>query len=88
VQAALWCQRAAEGGEGQAIHNLPIILKCDLCRTTPARQLCTRCRKVRHCGAACQRAHWNRETEPHKDHCRRTAEASEQEAAAASTPAP
>ena len=77
VQAALWCQRAAEGGgEGAAggIELLPLIRRCSLCGTTPALQVCTRCRKARYCGAGCQRAHWTRETDPHKGHCRRAAD--------------
>jgi TPR repeat protein len=89
VQAALFCRRAAEAGSQQAIDNLPIIRQCDFCGSTPARQLCTRCRKVRYCGAGCQRAHWSRATDPHKgpckEHCRRAAEASQQEAGGAST---
>ena len=43
VQAALWCQRAAKDGDATAIEFLPLILRCDFCGTTPARQLCTRC---------------------------------------------
>ena len=75
VQAALWCQRAVEGGSEYAIENLPIIRRCDFCGTTPARQLCVRCRKVRYCDHQCQLAHWNHATDPHKgpckEHCRR-----------------
>ena len=78
VQAVLWCQRGAQGGEAEAIELLPVYQECDLCGSSPARQLCSRCRKVRYCNAACQRAHWNRETYPHKRHCRRAAEASEE----------
>ena len=74
VQAAMWCQRGVDGGRSQlAIQNLPIILKCDFCGTTPARQVCSRCVQVRYCEARCQRGHWNRETDPHKCHCRRRA---------------
>jgi len=71
VQAAMWCQRAADGGDAKAIEMLPLIRTCDFCGTTPARQHCNRCRKVRYCGAACQEGHWNRATDPHKGHCRR-----------------
>jgi TPR repeat protein len=70
VQAA-WCQRGAKGGNPEAIQNLPIIRKCDFCGSTPARQLCDRCEKVRYCGRQCQLAHWNRETDTHKGQCRR-----------------
>ena len=77
VQAAMWCQRAATGGCKQAIRFLPLILRCDFCGTTPARQVCDRCLKVRYNDAQCQRAHWNRETSPHKGHCRRAVEVSE-----------
>jgi TPR repeat protein len=88
AQAALWCQRAADGGDEWAIRKLPIIRTCDFCGTTPARQHCERCRKVRYCDATCQAAHWNRYTNPHKSHCRRRAtEASQQEAGGASTSA-
>jgi len=84
VQAALWCQKAARSGDAQAIQLLPIIRRCDFCGTTPARQLCVRCRKVRYCGPACIAGHWNREMDPHKGPCkklrRRAAEASQQEA--------
>ena len=71
VQAALWCRRAAKGGHAGAIRNLPLILKCDFCGSTPARQLCGRCEKVRYCGRQCQLAHWNRAVNTHKGHCRR-----------------
>ena len=91
VQAALWCQRAVTGGSETAIELLSVIQKCDFCGTTPAHQLCKRCRKVRYCNSMCQAAHWNRETDPHKgpckEHCRRAAEASQQEAGGASTSA-
>jgi len=88
VQAALWCQRAADGGDEDAIHMmLPMIRTCNFCGTRPARQHCERCRKVRYCNTTCQAAHWNRETEPHKGHCRRAAEASQLEAGGASTSA-
>jgi hypothetical protein len=88
TQAALWCQRAAEGGNTWAIQNLPIIRTCDFCGSTPARKHCERCRKVRYCDADCQAAHWHRETDPHKGHCRRAVEASsQQEAGGASTSA-
>ena len=91
VHAAVWCQRAAKGGDARAIDNLSIILKCDFCGSTPARQLCVRCLKVRYCDRQCQLAHWHRETDPHKrpykEHCRRAAEASQQEVGGASTPA-
>jgi hypothetical protein len=91
VQAAVWCRQAAEDSSERAIMMLPIILECDFCGTTPARQLCVRCRKVRYCDRQCQLAHWNRETDPHKgpckEHCRRAAEASQQEAGSASTSA-
>ena len=89
VQAALWCQSAAKGGDVRAIELLPIIRKCDFCGNTPARQLCTRCRKVRYCDHQCQLAHWNHATDPHKgpckEHRRRAAEAAQQEAGGAST---
>ena len=79
VQAAWWCQQAVTGGDARAIELLPIIRKCDFCGTTPARQLCNRCLKVRYCDHQCQLAHWNRETDPHKgpckEHRRRAAEA-------------
>jgi len=39
--------------------------------------VCDRCQKVRYCDAECQVAHWNRETNPHKEHCRAVVEASE-----------
>ena len=87
VQAAAWCQQAATGGDAQAIEMLPIILQCFFCSATPARQLCNRCRKVRYCDRQCQLGHWNHETEPHKGHCHRAAEASQQEAGGASTSA-
>ena len=85
VQAALWCQRAADGGDAEAIELLPLIRTCNFCGKKPARQLCERCRKVRYCNAECQAGHWNRETDPHKGHCRRAAEASQEEAGGAST---
>ena len=87
VQAALWCQRAADGGDAWAIANLPIIRMCNFCSSTPAHKHCERCRKVRYCNTTCQAAHWNRETDPHKGHCFRAAEASEQEVGGASTSA-
>jgi hypothetical protein len=88
VQAALWCQRAADGGSEHAMAVLPLIRTCTFCGTTPARKHCERCRKVRYCSTSCQAAHWNRETDPQKGHCRRrAAEASQQEAGGASTSA-
>jgi TPR repeat protein len=91
VQAALWCQSAADGGDAGAIELLARIRKCDYCGSTPARQLCNRCRKVRYCNHQCQAAHWNRETDSHKgpckEHRRRAAEAPQQEAGGASTSA-
>ena len=88
VEAALWCQRAADHGDVEAIRMLPIIRTCDFCGSTPARKHCERCRKVRYCNTQCQAAHLNRETHPHKSHCRRrTAEASQREAGGASTSA-
>ena len=90
VQAALWCQSAARGGNEEAIELLPIIRRCDFCGTTPARQLCVRCLKVRYCDHQCQLAHWNRETDPHKgpckEHRRRAAESSQQEAGRGASP--
>ena len=89
VQAALWCQKAVTSGSEQAIDLLPIIRRCDFCGTTPARQLCVRCLKVRYCDHQCQLAHWDRETDAHKgpckEHRRRAAEASQQEAGDAGT---
>jgi len=73
VQAAMWCERAAEGGEAEAIEMLPIIRTCHFCGTTPARKHCERCQSLRYCSASCQAAHWNRDTDPHKAHCRRAA---------------
>ena len=87
VQAALWCQRAADSGDPGAIEMLRIIRTCNFCVSRPARQHCERCRKVRYCNAVCQAAHWNRETDPHKGHCRRAAEASQEEEGGASTSA-
>jgi len=91
VQAAVWCQRAVSGGNAYAIENLRLIRECDFCGTTPARQLCVRCLKVRYCDRQCQLAHGNREINPHKgpckEHCRRAAEASQPEASGASTSA-
>ena len=85
VQAALWCQRAADGGDAMALQMLPLIQTCTFCGTTPARKHCGRCRKVRYCSTVCQAGHWNRETDPHRSHCRRAVEASQQEAGGAST---
>jgi len=73
VQAAVWCQRAADGGEAQAIQLLPVIRTCDFCGTTPARQHCDRCQKVRYCSAACLAQHWSHTVNPHKGHCRTAA---------------
>jgi TPR repeat protein len=91
VQAVLWCQSAAKGGDARAIELLPTIRRCNYCGTTPARQLCVRCLKVRYCDHQCQLAHWNRDVDSHKgpckDHRRRAAEASQQEAGGASTSA-
>jgi len=87
VQAALWCQKAAAGGDAHAIELLPLFRRCNFCGTTPARKHCERCRKVRYCNITCQAAHWNRESDPHKGHCRRAGEASQQEAGGASTSA-
>jgi hypothetical protein len=53
VQAALWCRRAADGGDATAADNLPGIRQCNFCGATPVRKLCARCRKTRYCGAAC-----------------------------------
>jgi TPR repeat protein len=77
VQAALWCQRAADSGDAGAILLLPMIRTCTFCSSRPARKHCERCRKVRYCDTTCQAAHWNRDTDPHKGHCRRVAEASQ-----------
>jgi hypothetical protein len=91
VQAASWCQSAADGGDAEAIELLARIRRCDCCGTTPARQLCVRCLKVRYCNHQCQLAHWNHATNPHKgpckEHRRRAAEASQREAGGASTSA-
>ena len=73
AQAAAWCQKAADGGDEDAFKMLPIIRTCDFCGTTPAREHCERCRKVRYYNTTCQAAHWNRETDPHKGDCRRAA---------------
>jgi TPR repeat protein len=89
AQAAVWCQKAVTCGNKEAIKNLPLIRRCNFCGTTPARQLCNRCMKVRYCDRQYQLAHWNRETDPHKgpckEHRRRAAEASQLEAGGAST---
>jgi TPR repeat protein len=74
AQSAMWCQRAADGGDATAIEMLPVIRSCDLCFATLARRHCKRCRTVRYCNAACQAAHWHRETDSHKGHCRRAAD--------------
>ena len=73
MQAAMWCQRAADGGDEDGIQMLQFIRTCTFCGATPARQHCERCRKVRYCNAVCQAGHWNREMDPHKGHCRRRA---------------
>jgi len=82
VQAASWCQSAVTSGDAQARELLPVIRRCDFCGTTPARQLCVRCLKVRYCDRQCQLAHWNREVDAHKgpckEHRRRAAEASQE----------
>ena len=82
VQAALWCRKAVTSGDVHAIELLAIIRRCSFCGTTPARQLCARCLKVRYCDHHCQLAHWNRETDAHKGPCKehrcRAAEASQQ----------
>jgi len=84
VQAALWCQRAVAGGSSAAANVLlRHILRCNFCGKTSALQLCSRCRKVRYCNAVCQAAHWTHATDPHKGHCRRTAQASEEAGTAA-----
>ena len=79
VQAAVWCQNAVTSGSEYAFSNLAIIRRCHFCGSTPARQLCDRCLKVRYCDRQCQLAHRNRDTDPHKgpckEHCRRAAEA-------------
>jgi hypothetical protein len=66
---------------------LGVLRTCDFCGAlNAAKHWCARCRKARYCDATCQRAHWNRETDPHKGHCRRAAEASQGgEAGGAST---
>ena len=87
AQAALWCQRAADGGDAFAITSMPIIRTCNFCSSRPARKHCERCRKVRYCNTQCQTAHWNCETDPHKGHCRRTMDASLQETGGVSTSA-
>jgi len=88
VQAALWCQRAADGGDEPAIELLPFIRTCGFCGTTPARKHCERCRQVRYCDVECHAAHWIDETDPHKSHCRRrAAEVTQWEAGGASTSA-
>ena len=89
VQAALWCERGATGGSEQGIRLLPLIRKCHFCGTAPAHQLCGRCLKVRYCDVQCQRAHWSRETSPHKARCRRVVDASQEEEGrvASTTPA-
>ena len=88
VQAALWCRKAVTSVDQQAIELLALIRECDFCGTTPARQLCVRCMKVRYCDHQCQLAHWTRETDGHKgpckEHRRRAAEACQQEAGGAS----
>jgi hypothetical protein len=56
----------------EAIYrNRPIIRKCNFCGTTPVRQLCARCERVRYCDHQCQLAHWHRALNLHKGHCRR-----------------
>ena len=92
VQAALWCQQAATSGDASAGELLAVIRRCDFCGTTPARQLCARCRKVRYSNHQCQLAHWNRESDSHKEPCkehrrRAAAEASHQLVGGASTSA-
>jgi len=91
VQAALWSLTAVTIGNELAIEFLAIIRECNFCHSTPARQLCVRCLKVRYCDRQCQLAHWNHATDAHKgpckEHCRRAAEASQQEAGGASTSA-
>ena len=86
MQAEEWCQRAVQGGCERAIINLPLILACDFCGATPARLVCDLCLKVRYC-EDCHAQHWNRETDPHKGHCRRAAKSSQEEAPGASTSA-
>ncbi len=66
VQAALWCQQAATSGDASAGELLAVIRRCDFCGTTPARQLCVRCMKVRYCDHQCQLAHWK----AHKAECK------------------
>jgi TPR repeat protein len=91
-QAAKWSSRAAAGGNAEAIQMLETLRMCDFCGTHSAAKLwCERCRKVRYCDRQCQLAHWNHAINPHKgpckEHRRRAAEASQQEAGGASTSA-
>ena len=78
AQAMMWCREAALGGHASSVTLLEFMRTCDFCGTrNAARKLCNRCRTARYCDGECQAAHWHREADPHKGHCRRAAEASE-----------
>ena len=56
---------------------------CAACGKSPARSRCGRCRAVRYCGPACQRAHWKE----HKAQCKKTTKKKRKEKTAAAATA-
>jgi TPR repeat protein len=71
VQAALWCQRAAKGSHPDAIENLPLVRKVRLLRNNARPPAVRPLREGALLYRRCQLAHWNRETDTQKGHCRR-----------------
>ena len=71
-----YLELSAAQGDEDAIARLKELRKCVACgKLDVHHMICSRCRKVRFCGAECQLQHWNHPKDPHKLHCKRRREA-------------
>ena len=65
-----YLELSAAAGNEDAVALLKELRKCVACGTLDVHHMiCSRCRNVRYCDAACQMRHWRSPTDPHTSHC-------------------
>jgi len=73
-----YLELCAAAGNEAAVALLKDLRKCVACgKLDVHHMICSRCRNVRFCDAACQLWHWESATDPHKLHCVKRREAEE-----------
>jgi ribosomal protein L32 len=65
-----WQYLSAAQGEQKAVALLKQLRKCVACGELDVHHMiCSQCRNVRYCEAACQLRHWQFPADQHKLHC-------------------